>query len=180
MGVGERLLEVGEIGTAALDQAVHVDQPAALPGLVHREAVLRHGQADQLGDAGARRAGAEEQEGLVFPTVLEDAEGGRDAGHGHGRGALDVVVVAADPVAVAGQERHGMEIREVLELDATAREDFLHGRHELFEEGVVFVPPHARLTQPEVERIGQQRFVVGADIESDRQRDLGGTPAQAV
>ena len=111
--------------------------------------------------------------GLVFPTLLEDAEGGRDAGHGHGSGALDVVVVAADPVAVAGQERHGMKIREVLELDATVREDFLHGHHELFEEGVVLVAPNPRLTQPEVERIGQQRFVVGTHIKSDGQRDLG-------
>jgi hypothetical protein len=44
--------------------------------------------------------------------------------------------------------------------DATAREDYLHGHNERFEEGVVLVPPHPRLTQPEVEWIGQQRFVV--------------------
>ena len=31
---------------------------------------------------------------------------------------------------------------------------------------------HARLAQAEVERVLQQRFVVGADIEQDRQGDL--------
>ena len=34
VGMGERLLEVGQVGAAALDQAVDVDQPAALAGLV--------------------------------------------------------------------------------------------------------------------------------------------------
>ena len=128
---------------------------------------------DQLGNASARRAGAEEQESLVLPTLREDPQRGRDAGHGHGSGALDVVVVAADPVAVACQERHGMKIREVLELNATERKDFLHGHHELFEKGVVLLSPDTRLTQPEIERVGQQRLVVGAHVKSDGQCDLG-------
>ena len=66
-----------------------------------------------------------------------------------------------------------MKIREVLELDATVREDFLHRSHELFEKRVVLVSPNARLMQPEVKRIGQQRFIVGTHIKCDGQRDLG-------
>ena len=51
-----------------------------------------------------------------------------------------------------------MEVGEVLELDAAAREDFLHGGHELVEEVVVLSPPDARLAQAEVERIVQAGF----------------------
>ena len=37
------------------------------------------------------------------------------------------------------------------------------------------------LAQAEIERIVEQRLVVGADVERDRQRQYcGGTPAQAV
>ena len=49
-----------------------------------------------------------------------------DAGQRHGGGALDVVVVGADLVAVARQDRHGVEVGEVFPLDAAFRIERLH------------------------------------------------------
>jgi hypothetical protein len=170
--MGIRLLEVGQVCSTAFNQAVDIHQPATLTRLLHGQTVLRHRQADEVGDAGARGAGAEKEEGVVLHVVAEDAQCGVDAGDGHGRSALNVVVVAADEIAVAGQERYGVEVGEVLELDAAARKQFLHGRHKFFEEIVVFGPPDARLAETEVERIVNQSFVVGADVQRDGQRDL--------
>ena len=59
------------------------------------------------------------------------------------------------------------------------REDFLHGRHEFFEEIVVFLAPHRGLAQPKVERIVKQRSLL-VPTSSVIGRSLGGTPAQAV
>ena len=66
-----------------------------------------------------------------------DAQGGEDAAEGDGGGALDVVVEAADAVAVALEQRGGVGQGEVLELDARVREHVLHGGDELLEELVV-------------------------------------------
>ena len=51
-------------------------------------------------------------------------------------------------VAVPGQERHGVGVGEILELDAAARIRFLHGRRELLEKVVVFCPGRAGWRRP--------------------------------
>ena len=118
----ERLLKVRQIGARGHQQAVDVEQRiAAAAPRVEIHALPRHGEADQLGDAGRGRSGAEKQEALVGELLPGDAQGGEDAGQRDAGGALDVVVEGADLVAIARQDRDGVDVGEVLPLDAAFR-----------------------------------------------------------
>ena len=117
----ERLLEIGEIGARGHHQAVDVEQRIAVPRRRDVHALQRHRLADQLGDAGRRRPAAEKQEALVGELLPGDAQGGEDAGQRDAGGALDVVVEGADLVAIAREDRDGVDVGEVLPLDAAFR-----------------------------------------------------------
>ena len=172
--VRERKLEFAEAGGVRGDQAAAVDEPAARVGIRVGHAFAHHLLADQVRDADGCAACAEEEVGVVAEPLVEDAVCSEEAGHGHGSRALDVVVEAADLVAVARQERHGGAVGEVLELDAAAREDLLHRLHELVEERVVLRALDALHAQARVERVLEERLVVGAEVEHHRQRVLRG------
>ena len=104
---------------------------------------------------------------MVDERVAERAACGEQPRHRDRRGALDVVVEARHAVAVARQERNRRRVVEVLELDARARIDLLHGHHELLDEGVVVCAAQTLLTQARVELVGEEALVVRADIEYD-------------
>ena len=76
------------------------------------------------------------------------------------------------------QQTEGVRVAEVFELDAGLREDFLHCGEELLDHLVVRGAPQALLRQPDVERILEQRLVVRADVQRDRQA-LRGMDARA-
>jgi len=80
------------------------------------DALVDHRLDQQVGDAGGRLAGAEAHEGLLRQRLAGDAQRREDAGHRHRGGALDVVVEAADAVAVLLQQGEGVVVGEVLEL----------------------------------------------------------------
>ena len=52
-------------------------------GLLVGQALERHGRGDQVGDADAGRAGAQEQDALVAQLAAGDAQGAEDPGQGH-------------------------------------------------------------------------------------------------
>ena len=104
----------------------------------------------------AGRTAAEKQEPLVGELLSGDAQRGEDAGQRDAGRALDVVVEGADLVAIARQDRHGVEVGEVLPLDAAFRVERLHRRHELVDERDVFVAADPVLAQPEIERVVEQ------------------------
>ena len=84
-------------------------------------ALARHREADQLGDAGRGGAGAEKQEALLGELLPGEAQRGEDAGQRDAGGALDVVIEGADLVAIARQDRNGVDVGEILPLDAAFR-----------------------------------------------------------
>ena len=59
---------------------------------------------------------------------------------------------------------------EVLELDQAARPDLLDAGDERLDERVVLGAAQPRRPIAEVQRVGQQRRIVGADVERHRQR----------
>ena len=73
----ERLLKVRKIGARGHDQTIDIEQHVAVPRLVQVHALARHREADQFGDAGRRRAGAEKQEPLVGEFLPGDPQGAR-------------------------------------------------------------------------------------------------------
>ena len=130
------LLEIEEVLAARLDQAVDVEHGDALLRLGLREPFQHHRFHDHAADAGAGRAGAEEQHALILQLPAVDPQRAEEADERRAGRALDVVVVAAHLVAIAREQPHGVDPRPILEVDAAAREHLLHRAHELLNEAV--------------------------------------------
>ena len=166
----ERQLEFAQARGVCRDKTAAIHQPAVAVRLVTRHTFAHHLLADEVGNTDRRTTRAEEEIGVVAKLLAQDAVGAKEASHRNGGGSLNVIVEAADLVAVTRKKRHGGAIGEVFKLNAAARKDFLHGLNEFVKELVVrgaFDPLHA---QTGVERIFKERFVVGANIKHHRQR----------
>ena len=103
------------------------------------------------------------------------------AGERHGAGALDVVVERAQLVAIPRQQPRGVSLGEVFPLEQHPGKAPLHPSDEGVDERVVAVAGDPAVPPSEIQRIAQQFFVVGPDVEQDRQRRRGMNPgAQRV
>jgi hypothetical protein len=151
--LGERLLEIRKIGARSDEKAVDVEQRVAAPRVTDTHSLQRHGLADQLRDAGPGRTTAEEQEALVRDFLPGDTQRGKDARQCDAGGALYVVVIGADLVAIAREDRNRVDVCEVFPLDAALWVQRLHCIDELVDEGRVFFAANAVLPQPEIERV---------------------------
>lgn len=114
-------------------------------------------------------ARAHEQQPLVGRRALGEAQRRDHARERHRGGVLDVVVVAADAVAVLGRQAERVVAGEVLELDHGAGEHLGRGADELVDGFVVGCACQAGLRQAPVQRIIAQRLVAGADAQHHRQ-----------
>lgn len=170
VGVRPRLLRVGEVGARCLDEAVHIEEPDALACLFGRQALGLQFRRDQLRNADAGRARAEEQDALVGEAAAGLVHRGGDTGEHDRRGALDIVVVAEDAVAIALKHADRVGALPILEVDAAVREDFLHGLDALCGQRVELGFRQRLLARAHVERIGAQLLVRGADVEEHRQQ----------
>ncbi len=103
-------------------------------------------------------------------AMPQPAQPGQDPGHDDRRGPLDVVVERRHAVAVAVEDAQRVGLLEVLPLDDAAGPDLGDALDEGLDERVVVGSAQARRAIAEVERIGEQRRVVGPDVERDRQR----------
>ena len=96
-----------------------------------------------------------------------DAHARQHARQADRRGALDVVVERAQRVAVALEDAAGLRAGEVLPVQDRVREALARGGDVRVDERVVLGAAHARASQPEVARVGEQLFAVRADVEAD-------------
>ena len=148
---------------------VDEDQRAPDGGLVHP--VIEHREAEQAGDPDPGRARADQDDPRLRQRRPEPAQAGEDAGDDHRRGPLDVVVERRHALPVAVEDPQRIGLLEVLPLDEAAGPDLGHALDEGLDERVVVRPAQSRRAVAEVERVGEQRRVVGPDIERDRQRE---------
>ena len=86
----------------------------------------------------------------------------------HGGGALDVVVEARDPVAVAVEQPDRVVLLEVLPLQEGVGVDLGPRFDERVDERVVGFAPQAGAGVAQVLGVAQQLLVVGAAVEGDR------------
>ena len=155
------------------EQPVPVDQEEPLRRRARVQTGLHHSLKQQLRDAAAGRAGAEDRDALLGQRHAGHLDGGEQrAGRDRG-GALDVVVEGAEPVAIAVEQPRRVVLGEVLPLQQHVGPALCDGADELLDEVVVILTPHAGVMPADVERIGQAVLVVGADVEEDRQRGVG-------
>ena len=85
---------------------------------------------------------------------------GDQSGQHHAGRALDIIVVAAHLVAIAGQQVDRVAARPVLEVDAAEREHLLHRLDELVHERVELLGRRARPPQAQgrADRGGRPRY----------------------
>ncbi len=167
-----RLLEIEHVLATCFDEAVDVEHRNARTCLGLAQPFQHHGFHDHSGDAGAGRAGAEEQHALILHLAAGDPQRAEDADQRRAGGALDVVVVAADLVAIAREQPHRVDAGPILEMDAAARKHLLHRRDELGHERIALGDRGPRRADAEIQRIVEQAFVVGAEIDHHRKQHL--------
>ena len=138
---------------ACNDQSLSVEHPDLLPANIGRYALLPHPGDNQVSEADGGGAGAQKKDQLLLELPAGDLERVDQPRERHAAGALYVVVVAGDLVAVAGEQRDRIRTCPVLEVDAALRENLLHGIHELVNECVQLLGRRAMLPQSDVERI---------------------------
>jgi len=95
-----------------------------------------------------------------------------ESGRGNGGRTLDVVVEGAQAIAITLQQDGGIDARKILPLQQNVRPAAFHGTYEGFDEIVVFLAANPVMLPADVDRIVQQRLVVGAHIQQDRQAVL--------
>ena len=103
-------------------------------------------------------------------THPETAQAGQDPGQHDGRRPLDVVVERRHAIPVAIEDAQGVGLLEVLPLDDAPRPHLGDALDEGLDQRVVLRAAQARGAVAEIERVGEERRVVGPDVERDRQR----------
>ena len=158
-----------QVGPAAGDEAVHVDEPETAARLRKGEPLAHQRRGQEVGDSRRRGACAEKHDPQIAKRASRDAGGRIHSRERHRRGSLNVVVEAEHAIAIRVEERVGVRRQEVLELDQGVRVPLLHGANEFVHQGVVRRPGQALARIPDVELVIPQGRVVGADVELHRQ-----------
>ena len=122
-----------------------------------------------LGDAAARGACTQEDNFLIAELTACRTARSNKRTDGHCRSALNVIVERADLITVAVQQRHGVFLCEVFELQQHVRPAVLHGLDEIIHKLIVLVVGNARVTPAHVQRIVQQLLVIGPHVKYHRQ-----------
>ena len=169
----ERHLVGVEFGTVVRQEAMGIEEREADAGrgavVVAQRVIAGHRGLKETGDPDAGPTGPEHHDPLIPEAAADTAERGEDPGQRHGRGPLDVVVEAADPVPVSVEEPDRVVLLEVLPLDERPWEHLGHGRDERLDECVVGRTTESGHAPARVERIGQELRPVRPDVERDGQ-----------
>ena len=175
--LGQLALEVELVGDLVGDEAetVHHEHPAT--GLRIIQPFGLHLRHYLLGDAAAGAARAEEGDPFLGELGPRGLAGGDQAAERHGGRALDVVVEAAQLVLVAVEQRGGIALGKVFELQQDLGPAALDRLNEGIDELVVLLPGDARMTPAHIEGVIEQLLVVGAHVQHHRQAVSGGDAA---
>lgn len=177
-GAGEGDLVVAHVFGVFGEEAVAVEGVEAVASLGFGESFFPHGGDEEVEDADACGAGAEHGDFLLGEGDSGGVDGGEEGGGGDGRGALDVVVEGAEAVAVALEEAGCVDAGKVFPLEEDVGPAVLDGFDEGFDEGVVLGTADAMVLPADVDGVGEEGFVVGADVEEDGEAVFGGDAAE--
>ena len=165
----EGTLEVDN-GVLTIDeQPIAIDEPHLPPSLLRHDTSHLERRHELVGDAHSCRAGSDDDGPQRRDGLCRDLHPGDDRRRSDRSGSLDVVVERADAVAVAIEQTAGVALSEVLPVQQHPRTTTLDHVDELVDEDVVLLAAGAKVAATEVQGIRQQRLVVGADVEGDRQ-----------
>ena len=123
----------------------------------------------------------EEEELLLGELAAGNTRRREDARKRHGRGALDVVVEGRAGRDTCCSSRKALWLAKSSNWITRPERPRCAAADEFVDQRVVCPRrADATLAQAEVERVVEQRLVVGADVEHHRQAGTGWMPAQAV
>ena len=121
-------------------------------------------------DTDPRGSRADEDDAGVGQARPEAAHGRQHARDHDCSRALDVVVERRDAVPVAIEDPQGVRLLEVLPLDDAVRPDLGYPFDEGLDKVVVRRAAQTRRAMADIEWVGEQGGIVGADVERHRQR----------
>ena len=140
------------------------------PSICSIRSTAVHGVEQKARHTHAGCSGAHQDKSLVLqvgvcgPAVREDARKG-DCSR-----ALDVVVERRQLVAVPVEKGERVRLLEILPLQQCVRPASLHSSDEFIDKLVIGLASQSRVSPSDVELVAEQSLVVGADIETDRER----------
>ena len=170
--VREWLLGVCKIFAGRHDEPLTIDKPAPLACFIDRDAFCDHDIAEEICNASSGRARSKEQERLLRKMLVLHAKRSKNSRHANSCSALNVVVERRDAIAITLEDRTRIWIREVFPLNAAVREHGLDSRDELFDECIILFTGQSLLANTDVEWIVEKLFVIRANIEHDREREM--------
>ena len=165
-----RALEVQQVlGPVLAQHTVAAQRPEPARRLLRREPFADHLVAHHVRDPQPRRAGAVDHHPLIpHPRPRRPHRGERRRQH-HRRGALHVVVERAHPIRVAVQDPPRVRRAEVLPVQHRLREQLLARADVGLDQLVVAAVTHPGVPLAQVHLVVEQRQVVGAHVQHDRQ-----------
>ena len=122
---------------AGVNQALPIDHPETVGGLLGIQTPGLQQPHQPLGDAAARAAGPEDDNALVLQNLAQTPQAGQNGGGSHTAGALNVVIEAGQPLPVGLQNPTGIAGTKVLPMHQGTRTHLPHSLDEGLHEGVV-------------------------------------------
>ncbi len=162
-------LEVEQVRQLVRQQAEAVHHKHAGAGFFIAQTFGLHLRDNLLGDAAACRTCAEEYHFLLAHGAARRTAGGNQGTQRNGGGTLNIIIKAANFIAVAFEDRHRIFLCEVFELQYHVRPATLHCLNEFVDEVIVLFAGDAWMTPAHIQRVIQQLLIVGADVQHDWQ-----------
>ena len=122
---------------AGVNQALPIDHPETVGGLLGIQTPGLQQPHQPLGDAAARAAGPKDDNALVLQNLPQTPQAGQNGGGSHTAGALNVVIEAGQPLPVGLQNPTGIAGTKVLPMHQGTRTHLPHSLDEGLHEGVV-------------------------------------------
>ena len=175
--MGQTALEIPLPRLIRGHQTVTVDDKDARPRFRFGQAFRLHGDHDLLGDTTTSRATANKHHALLGNGFFAGLAGRHQRTYHHRGRALHVIVEAAQFVTVTLQQRHSVGLGKIFKLQQHVRPAALHGSNKLRHKGIVLFLAYPFMAPAHVHRVIQQRLVIGAYVDHDRQRIGWANPA---
>lgn len=129
---------------------------------------MHHRRSNLIGIADACRACAKDDHALLAERLLHHLHGGKQARQGDGAGSLHVIIEGTDVLTVVFQNTPSVADAKVFPVQQRLRKESRGCLDIGIDKGIVALAAHSGMPIPQVERVIQQAFSIGADIQHYR------------
>ena len=167
---GEQVfLEIEQVSHVVGQQAEAIDHKDPAAGFRLAQAVIDHQRHNFFSNPASGRAAAQEHHALIANARPRRVGRRHQRTGGDGCRALDIIIEAAQLVAVALQKSGGVFLRKVFKLQENVGPARLNRADKHIHKFSVLVVADARVTPAHVHRVVEVLLIIGADIQHNRQ-----------